>query len=52
MSGLLATASVELEDVCRTYEDIGDTYEGAPQHCRERLAAVLWRLGRTRRHCG
>jgi CHAT domain-containing protein/tetratricopeptide (TPR) repeat protein len=44
--GELELARAEFEEVCRTYEDIGDTYEGAPQHCRERLAGVLWRLGR------
>lgn len=47
--GQLEAGSVALEEVCRTYEEIGDTYEGAPQHCRERLSGVLWRLGERER---
>ena len=47
--GQLAEARVALEDVCPLYETLGDTYEGAPQHCRERLADVLWSLGERER---
>jgi len=47
--GQLREGAIALEDACRTYEEIGDTYEGAPQHCRERLAHVLWRLGERER---
>jgi CHAT domain-containing protein/tetratricopeptide (TPR) repeat protein len=47
--GQLAEASVALEEVCQAYEEIGDTYEGAPQHCHERLSNVLWRMGERER---
>jgi CHAT domain-containing protein/tetratricopeptide (TPR) repeat protein len=47
--GQLEEGSAALEEACRSYEEIGDTYEGAPQHCRERLSGVLWRLGERER---
>ena len=47
--GQLAAGRTALEEVCPLYEAIGDTYEGAPQHCRERLADVLWTLGERKR---
>jgi CHAT domain-containing protein/tetratricopeptide (TPR) repeat protein len=47
--GRLQEARATLEDVCQAYETLGDTYEGAPQHCRQRLAGVLWQLGERER---
>ncbi len=47
--GQLKAGSVALEEACRSYEEVGDTYEGAPQHCREPLSVVLWRLGERER---
>lgn len=47
--GQLEAGRVALEEACRSYEEIGDTYEGAPQHCRERLSDVIWRLGERER---
>ena len=47
--GQWEAARALLEDVCQAYESLGDTYEGAPQHCRQRLAEALWQLGERER---
>jgi CHAT domain-containing protein/tetratricopeptide (TPR) repeat protein len=42
-------AHAELERICPLYEQIGDTYEGAPRSCPMELARTLWHVGQRER---